>query len=339
MDYARFNYVAQPEDGVTSFYPAIGEYDLWSIKWGYSVIPAVDTEAERPILNEWVKERADDPVYFYGRQTIPRIDPRSQSEDLGDDAALASTYGIANLKRIVPQLRAWTDRTGEDYSELEELYGQVVAQWGRYMAHVARNIGGVYENHKTYDQEGVVYDIVPEEIQKESMSWLNENGFNVPAWLLNSEVLDRIQHAGALDRIRRTQTSTLDLILEPSRIARLIEADARFGAEAYGPQEMLQELRRGLWIELRTQESIHAVRRNLQNGYIDRMEYLMSDEASGSATPIHVTQSDIRALVRGELRSLDTTIERALRRMQDRMTVLHLNEVRARIKTILDDDE
>ncbi|NND72233.1 MAG: zinc-dependent metalloprotease, partial [Rhodothermales bacterium] len=282
MDYARFNYVAQPEDGVTSFYPAIGEYDLWSIKWGYSTISsAADADSERQILNDWVKERAGNPEYFYGRQSGARIDPRSQSEDLGNDAVLASTYGLANLKRIIPELRTWTDRPGEDYSELDELYGQVVTQWGRYLAHVGRNIGGVYENYKTYDQDGLVYDVVPEAIQKQSMQWLHENGFNVPYWLMEGDVLDRIQHAGALDRIRRTQVSTLDVILEPSRLARLIEADVRFGDEVYGAQEMLQELRRGIWMELRNEDSIHAVRRNLQNGYLDRMKYLMSEDASG----------------------------------------------------------
>ncbi|RMF53099.1 MAG: DUF5117 domain-containing protein, partial [Bacteroidetes bacterium] len=264
MDYARFNYIAQPGDGVTNFMPRIGEYDKWAIEWGYRPIPEARTpDEERPILNRWVVERADDPRYFYGRQSGARIDPRAQNEDLGDDAVKASTYGLANLKRIVPNLIAWTEENGKNYDDLEELYEQVVAQWNRYAGHVARNIGGVYETYKTYDQEGVVYEPVPEARQREAMAFLNREVFATPTWMLDADVLRRIEHAGAIERVRRLQVGVVELVLDPQRLARMIEAEALMGDATYTPLEMLDDLRAGLWRELARGEAIDPYRRNL----------------------------------------------------------------------------
>ena len=185
MDYARFNYIAQPGDGVEDFHPAVGEYDKWAVKWGYTWFPEDMSEEEKVAkLNEWTRERADDPVYFYGRQTGNKIDPRSQNEDLGNDAMKASELGIANLKRITSNLVEWTERDGANFAELEELYNNVVAQWNRYMGHVTKNVGGVYENHKTYNQDGPVYTFVPQETQQRAMDFLVDYGFMTPDWLL-----------------------------------------------------------------------------------------------------------------------------------------------------------
>ncbi|MCH7684912.1 MAG: zinc-dependent metalloprotease, partial [Gemmatimonadetes bacterium] len=142
MDYARFNYVAQPEDEGVCFMPGIGPYDLNTIRWGYRPIPgARSVDAEKATLNEWIKEKADDPIYRYG--TSRQYDPSSPSEALSDDPVRASEYGIANLKRIIPNLMEWTYQEGEDYSQLQELYNQVLGQWNRYMGHVVAVIGGV----------------------------------------------------------------------------------------------------------------------------------------------------------------------------------------------------
>ena len=349
MDYARFNYIAQPEDGVTNFLPAIGEYDKWSVRWGYRPIPDAATEDEiRSVLNGWVTERAGDPRYFYGRQTGNPLDPRSQREDLGDNAAEASRLGVANLKRIVPNLVEWTGEAGEDYAHLEELYGEIVVQWRRYLGHAAREIGGVYETPKTYDQEGPVYEMVPRDAQSGAMAFLHEFGFETPRWLLDEEVLRRIEHAGAVERIRSVQASRLDLLLDPQRLARLIEAEARLGSEAYAPLDMLEDLRKGLWRELAANEAIDPWRRNLQRAYLEDMERLMHEEITAppvaarrylAYTPIDVSQSDIRAYVRGELEALRTDAQRTARRVQDRPTALHLQDVLARIEHILDPRE
>ena len=348
MDYARFNYIAQPGDGVTNLMPDIGIYDKWSVKWGYSaLLDAESADEERKTLNQWVIERADDPIYFYGRQG-PRVDPRSQNEDLGDDAVKASDYGIANLKVILGELIDWTAEDAKDYGDLNELYGQIAIQWNRYIGHVAANIGGHYETFKTYDQEGVVYTPVPAEIQRNSMEWLSREAFASPDWILDHDILRRVEGVGAMDRIRRYQVGAVNTILNPIRIGRLMEAEALSnGMEVYTFSELLDDLRDGIWSELPRASMIGPFRRNLQRGHIERLEYLMTEEAptvssffiSYGMAPIDVSQSDIRAQVRGELNSLKTAVDRAARRTRDRMTRLHLEDVSVRIEDILDGDD
>ena len=348
MDYARFNYVAQPGDGVTNYMPDVGVYDKWSVKWGYSVLSDVESaDDEREILNEWVVERAGDPMYFYGRQG-PRVDPRSQNEDLGDDAVKASNYGIANLKIILNELINWTAEDAKDYGDLNELYGQVMSQWNRYVGHVAANVGGHYENYKTYDQDGVVYTRVPAERQSESMAWLSDEVFATPSWLLHTDVLRRIEGVGAMDRVRRYQVAAVNTLLDPIRIGRLLESDALANGETvYTFAALLEDLRSGIWSELSNSSAIGPFRRNLQRGHLERLEYLMTQEpptvpsffASFGMAPIDVSQSDIRAYVRGELQTLRTSASRASRRTRDNMTRLHLQDIVARIDDILDSDD
>src|SRR5690606_30618758 len=189
MDYARFNYVAQPGDEGVALMPDIGVYDKYAISWGYRPILDKTAEEEKPILNSWILEHSGDPMYRFGHQQGGDIhDPSSQTEDLGDDAIKASLYGIENLKRIVPRLEEWTTQPGENYDDLETLYGQVIAQFQRYMGHVANNIGGVYENFKTPEQQGPVYTHVDREHQKNCMAFLQEQLFETPTWLIDREL-------------------------------------------------------------------------------------------------------------------------------------------------------
>lgn len=158
MDYARFNYLAQPEDGITNFLPKIGEYDLWVTQYGYKPIANVaDPDDEEDTLNEWIKEKGDDPIYRYGRQRRPVVDPTSQTEDIGHDSMIASELGIRNLKRILDKGMEWATEDGENYDDLRELYLNVVGQLNKYTGHVVSNVGGVYEYYKTADQDGAVY--------------------------------------------------------------------------------------------------------------------------------------------------------------------------------------
>lgn len=347
MDYARFNYVAQPGDGVTNLMPDIGIYDKWSIKWGYSVLPdATSPDDERAMLNAWVVERAGDPLYFFGRPG-PRIDPRAQNEDLGDDAVAASSYGVANLKIILNNLVEWTAEDAKDYGDLSELYGQVTTQWNRYIGHVARNVGGYYETFKTYDQDGPVYVPVSADRQRAAMGWLNEQVFATPDWMLNDDVLRRIEGVGVMDRVRRYQVGAVNTLLDPQRLSRMIEAEVMLEADAYTCSDLLADLRSGIWGELQRAQAIGPFRRNLQRGYLERLEWLMTEEppptpsflASFGLVNIDVSQSDIRAYVRGELQTLMRSTARAAQRTSDRLTRLHLEDVQARIKEILDEDD
>lgn len=346
MDYARFNYVAQPDDGVTEFHPAIGEYDKWAIKWGYTWFPdSMSKKEKKAKLNEWTRERAGDPVYFYGRQTFNKIDPRSQNEDLGNNAMKASELGIANLKRITTNLVKWTERDGANFDELEEIYGSVVSQWSRYMGHVTKNIGGVYENYKTYNQEGPVYSFVPEEHQQKAMDFLIDYAFQTPEWMLNKDVLSRVNQSTVVNDMREAQADVLEQVTDPQRIARLIESHARSSEDTYDAFEMMDDLRNGIWSELNDNSAIGVYRRNLQRAYLERMGYLMTEELPSvpSAfksfigwTDVDVSQSDIRPIVRDQLEILLDDIRDTQNRINDRATRAHLADAAVRVEDLLD---
>ena len=336
MDYARFNYVAQPGDGDVALMPNIGIYDKHAIRWGYRPILDKSAEEEKPILNEWILAHADDPMYRFGHQQVGDIhDPSSQTEDLGDDAVKASTYGIANLKRIMPKLMEWTTEDGEDYDDLETMYGQVLSQFNRYMGHVANNVGGVYEYYKTADQEGAVYTHVPKAHQKKCLQFLNNELFATPDWMLDETIFSRIEYSGSVERVRALQVRALNTVLGLGKMARAIENEALNGNDAYKINEIMTDLRRGIWSETRTGRSIDTYRRNLQKAHIDRLGYLMTAENQSRPrfrssyfkfTPVNTSQSDIRSVARAELNNLKRDIRGGLARISDTMSRYHLQD-------------
>jgi hypothetical protein len=344
MDYARFNYVAQPEDKGVTLFPDIGPYDKWSVQWGYTYFPEATTpDEERSKLNAWVLERAGNPLYRYGRQTGNPIDPRSQTEDLGDNAMKASTYGIMNLKRVMEQLVSWTAEDGKNYEDLDELYKQVIGQWNRYMGHVSSNIGGVYENYKTYDQEGTVYEPVPVATQKEAVKFLNEQAFKTPEWMLNTDLLRRIEGTGSVERIKSLQEGILARVLDPGRLGRLIEA-RELDRNNYGMTNLFDDLRPGIWTELSSGRSSDVYRRNLQRVYVAQLSKLMQEnqpsmparaQAFMGFTQIDVEKSDIRPVVRAELQRLQRDLRAAQGRTSDTLTRYHYQDLVQRIEDIL----
>ena len=339
MDYARFNYVAQPGDEGVALMPEIGVYDKYAIEWGYRPIPGKSAKEEKEILDDWIMAHAGDPMYRFGRQQWSVIDPSSQTEDLGDDAVKASDYGIENLKRIVPNLIKWTYEKGENYDKLDQMYGQVLSQFNRYMGHVSNNIGGVYENYKTYDQEGAVYTHVPKDHQEKAMDFLQRQLFATPEWMLDTEIVSKIEHDGSVERIRALQTRTLNNLLDFGRMARMIENEALYGNEAYTLDDMMGDLRNGIFSELRRGQTIDTYRRNLQRAYVERMGYLMNEEQEQgrrSASQIDVSQSDVRAIARAELTTLRSQVSGAINRTADTMSKYHLRDLRDRIDQILD---
>lgn len=346
MDYARFNYVAQPGDEGVALMPEIGIYDKYSISWGYRpILEAKTAEDEKPILDSWILKHAGDPMYRFGRQQSGGvIDPSSQTEDLGDDAVKASNYGIANLKRIIPNLIEWTAEDGKTYDDLETMYGQVLGQFGRYMGHVSSNIGGVYEYYKTYDQEGAVYTHVDKKRQKESLDFLQKELFSTPSWMLDDNIFNKFESAGHVERVRGLQTRTLNDILDFGRMARMLENETLNGRDAYPLLTMMQDLRKGLFSELNAGRSIDIYRRNLQRAYIERLEFIMKNEQGDvpaqfrrfiSRTNVNVSQSDIRAVVRAELKALQSTVRSAVGSTGDTMSRIHLQDALERIDAIL----
>jgi hypothetical protein len=346
MDYARFNYVAQPGDGDVALMPNIGIYDKYAISWGYRPIPEASAEGEKPILDKWILEHAGDPLYRFGHQQAGDVvDPSSQTEDLGDNAILASDYGIKNLKRIVPNLIEWTKEDGKNYDDLETMYGQVLSQFNRYMGHVSNNIGGVYENYKTYDQEGAVYTHVPKEHQKNCVAFLHDQLFETPEWLINPDLFAKIEYSGSVERVRALQARTLNNILSLGKMARLVEYEAMYGKDAYSLVDLMTDLRKGIWSELRTGATIDTYRRNLQKAYVDRLEYIMNAEdqrklpESGGyrkSTAVNTSQSDLRSIARAELNTIRSAALNAAGRTSDRMSKYHLQDIAKRIELILE---
>ena len=345
MDYARFNYIAQPEDVGVALMPNIGVYDKYAISWGYKPILDKTAEAEKQTLNEWILKHAGDPMYRFGHQQAGDVvDPSSQTEDLGDDAILASTYGIKNLKRIVPNLIKWTTVAGEDYSNLNDLYGQVLSQFNRYMGHVANNIGGVYENYKTADQDGAVYKHVDKSHQKNALNFINEQLFLTPEWLLEQSILERIEYSGSVERIRKLQERSLKTILSLGKMARMIENETMNTYQAYSLRAMARDLRTGIWNELYTGRKIDTYRRNLQRAHIDRLAYLMTAENQSKrrgsdyvkSTAVNTSQSDIRAIVRSELKILKNLINSSLSKTSNSMNKIHLRDAIERINMVLE---
>lgn len=342
MDYTRQNYIAQPGDGVTRFVRKIGPYDDYVINWGYRWYPDVtspDDEKER--LDALVLAKEGDRRYRFLSST--GYTPEAQTEDMGDDPVLASTYAVANLKRVVPNLVEWTSTDGQSYDDLQEIYGELLGQWSRYMNHAVTVMGGLYVTPKTTDQAGMIYDVVPRDRQERALTFVAENVFQTPTWLLDSSILRRIEPAGAVDRMRARQVSILNNVLHPARLARMIEAETIDDA-GYPAIEFLDDVRAYVFSELNgNRPVIDTYRRALQRAYVERMEYLMTEEPSLPGfffgTDVDISQSDIRPMVRGQLTDLADHMARVRSMVRDRQTQVHLADLAVRVSDILDGDD
>ncbi|MDH3732490.1 MAG: zinc-dependent metalloprotease [Gemmatimonadota bacterium] len=347
MDYARQNYIAQPGDGIrgAAYIRQIGPYDHYSINWGYRLLPEAATpEDERPILDAWIREKADDPIYRYAPQRGGLlVDPRQQTEDMGDDPVAASGYGIANLRAVMPDLIEWTATDGEDYGDLAELYGELVGQWNRYVRHVLTVVGGMYEVLKASDQDGPVYEPVPSADQRAAVAFLVDEVFEGAGWLDDTDILRRIEHAGGVDRVRVLQSGLLRGLLDPGRMQRMAEMELHEGPGAYTQADFLEDVKAGIWSELRQASPIDPYRRALQRAHVERLEWLLTEEPTALPnspflwrTTVDVSQSDIRPLVRAQLGDLRDETARWGRLTNDRMTRIHLEDIVVRIDEILD---
>jgi hypothetical protein len=347
MDYARFNYVAQPEDGVKHLFPRIGDYDKWAIKWGYSYFDDAKTEkAEKAILNEMTKEAYKNRRLWFGTEMSP-YDPRYQTEDIGDNAMKASAYGIKNLQRILPKLTEWSSEKGESYAELDELYSALTGQFRRYLGHVTKNVGGVYDTPKTYDMGGNQFEVVPRSIQKEAVSFLNTQLFTTPKWLMNQSVLAKINPDNGVEAIKAMQESTLSNLLAGDRMVRLFEGSS-INKNNYTVDELMTDVRNGIFTELKLNKPIDIYRRNLQKVFIDKVTGLLNPgNASVRSVPVGVTygfnsrtvnlnQTDLPSIARGQLVSLKSNIKAAAAKSTDRLSKLHLLDLVSRIDKALD---
>jgi hypothetical protein len=333
MDYSRFNYVAQPEDKIAEddLIPKIGPYDKWATMWGYKPIPGARTpEEEKPTLDAWAREQDTKPYLRFSTAGQNGTDPGDETEAVGDgDATAATALGIKNLSRVSEILiKATSYKPGAPWDELEEVYGRMVSQWTTEMGHVVRVIGGVDSQQKHIGQEGVRFVTVPKNKQAEALQFLLNNAFVVPTFMIQPEILRRIQPTGVIDRVRTMQSGLMGQLLQAGRLDRMSEQAALDGPAAYSPLQFLTDLRAGVWSELsKPAPVINVYRRNLQRSYLDNMDARL-DAAGGS--------NEVRSLVRGEVRALNAQLQATLPTVTDELTRRHILDCQDEIKTMLD---
>jgi hypothetical protein len=343
MDYSRFNYVAQPEDSIPVhlLVPGIGPYDRFVIRWGYRPIPGARTPAEElPTLDGWAREQDEFP---WLRFTTPGAtgDPEALTEAVGNaDAVQATTLAMRNLDRVVASLLPVAEVPGQNYDELNRLYGQAVGQWGRYMGHVASIIGGAYSQETA--GRGPRFAPLERDRQKEAMAYLAATAFQVPTMFLNEDILRRIENQGVVERFRTAQTGVLSGLFAQARLNRLIEFEALATdpRSVYTLADMMEDLRSGVWGELsQRQVRVNPYRRNLQRAHLQAAHGRLNPTETELTRPNNpVPQpwaSDVRAVLRAELEDIGSLVDRAIGRAADVQTRVHLRDVRTEINRIL----
>ena len=349
MDYARFNYVAQPEDNISQsgLFPRIGDYDKWAIKWGYTYTGKGDEE-DKKINNKWIVDALskNDRLWFGGEGY--NADPRAQTEDLSDNAVVASEYGIKNLKRIIVKLPEWTNEEADRYQNLNDIYSQLVGQFSRYMGHVIKNIGGVNETFKSVEEKGDVYTPTPVAMQKSAMNFLQTQLFATPKWILDNNILNKISNPVANERLQTIQTSILKSLLDKGRLYRLTTSATRFSSATYSLHEMMEDARKGLFAELSSHQASDVYRRNLQKTYVSTLGDLINPSTSpassaAAASPrmsmgpaIDVENTDVVSEARAQLKKLAASIQANKASISDPNSVNHYDDLQDRIKSILD---
>jgi hypothetical protein len=271
MDYARFNYVAQPEDSVgqKNLFPRINDYDEWAIEWGYKYIGEKDVVKDKKINNQWIinKTTNNRRLWFGGEGR--NFDARAQSEDLGDDAMKAGMYGLKNLKRTMQHLPEWTKEEGDDYSNLSRMYNQVLNQYYAYMGHVAANVGSIEETLKSVEQPGDVYKPTSKAKQHEAIGFLNKELFETPTWLIENDFYKKIFDPAKWDGIHTVQVRVIWALLNTTNFSRLRNTNLLYGNETYSITDLLNDLQDGIFRELKTGGTIKDLYRcNLQDEYI-----------------------------------------------------------------------
>ena len=330
MDYARFNYVAQPQDSVgeRGLISRIGIYDHWAIEWGYRIFPeAKNADAEIPVMNNWVVEKLQNEKLRYGSE-FTSDDPRTQTEDIGDNAMKAGEYGIRNLQRVVPNLIKWTHQGHENYRSLGQMYNAVINQFDYYLGHALAYVGGMYETIKSSDQPGPVYDVVPIELQWESMDFLNRHIFTTPTWLLDTAILTRIGKSPT-QIISRSQNMILSSLLNNNNLAKMADAQVVYGKRAYPLINFIDDLDNAMWNELKTYDTISSYRRNLQQVYVDKLLDLISPSR------IDKVSRDIPPIIINKLGEIQARIKKALPKTKGAMTVYHLKFIENKINVAL----
>ncbi len=328
MDYARFNYVAQPEDniGKDGLYPRINDYDKWAIEYGYKATPYKTPKEDHLYWNKVIIDRlAANPRLWFGGEGGDS-DPRAQREDLGDNSMKASTYGIQNLKRIIGQLPEWNAEEGDQYRNLSRMYTQLTGQYNRYLGHVSANIGGRFVTYKSIEQTGpAIYTAVPKAQQKEALDWLNENLFKKPTWLVEVPyIFDLTDRPDSYLYTLVDNVVSAGNLLNLQKLSRL-EQFAQYDASNYKPEEYLSDLTGMIFEELYKGRATDSYRRYLQRRFVSAA--LDAIGGRGAET------TDGRALILGTLTDIQKKAVKA--KSSDTATQAHWRSIAATIEKAL----
>jgi len=351
MDYSRFNYVAQPEDGIdlADLIPRQGPYDIWMTHWGYAPIPGANTaDAERTTLDQWAREQDKTPYLRFSTTDDFGADPGNNTEAVGDaDAVKSTALGIKNIKRLMPMVAPAVTQPLEDNDDLKELYGRLIGQWSTELRQVVAVVGAAETQEKYGSQPGVRFTPVSAARQREAVKFLNDNAFKTPTFFLDEAILRRMEPEGEVARIDQAQRGLITGLLNDDRMARLIEfeAMAKPGEATYALAEMLGDLRGGIFSELSSGSvNIDVYRRSLQRSYVEAVKAKLSATAAPrvafgqtgqvSQLPPRPT-SDARGLFRAELRTLDAQVKAATGKAANAITRAHLQDLHTEIDDIL----
>ncbi len=374
MDYSRFNYVAQPEDKipVDLLVPRIGPYDIWATHWGYAPVSAPmqvaqqsstrtgaelmrAAEAEKTTLDSWAREQDAKPWLRFSTSGAFGSDPGDETEAVGDiDPVKATELGFKNLKRNMQWIQSATVKPTEDYDVMGELYNRQIGQFRTELGHVANLVGGMNSQEKYGDQPGPRFTPVPKTRQEQAMKFIADNGFQTPTWLIDSDILRKLEPNGEVTRIVAAQSAIISNLLNDGKMTRLIENEAltKNSSDVYTLAEMLGDLRHGVFTEIYGSgvPKIDVYRRGLQRAYLTDVGNKINPPPAGAAgaggrggggggrggaAAPPANTGEIKMMLRGELKELDAQAAAAIKRTTDRTTKLHLENVRHEISDIL----
>ncbi len=353
MAYGRYNYVAQPEDKVKRLIPVVGPYDRFAIEWGYKPIrEARSPEAERPELDRLAARQLDEPWLRFGGEDGPAsVDPTVKTENIGDDALVATALGLKNLDRVLNMLVPATTTLGEDFSLLQEAYKAVLSHRANWFRSVELLVGGVMENRTLGGRGSESFTRVSREKQQDAVKFLLEHAFTTPKKLLQPELVNRFKYFGVADDVMNQQKSLLTNLLSGRRFKLLMDQEVINPDIAYTAMQFLSDVQDGVWSEARmSAPSIDVVRRALQRGYLEHIKSELSPKEAATGPPIprrgepddelgvftaSSKSTDFRAVARAALRDLAERLDLAIPRTLDAMSRVHLQDCRREIELIL----
>jgi len=347
MSYGRFNYVAQPEDGVKCLIPVVAPYDYFAIDWGYRPISGAKTVYdELPTLDEWAARQLKEPWLRFGGEDGPAgVDPTVLTENIGSDAVEATAMGLKNLDHALDYLVEATTNKGEDFALLEEAYQAIVTHERSWFAAVAKLVGGVRENRTLAGRGGEAFVRVPKEKQKEAVRFLIDRALVTPKRLLNPTIVRQFRYTGVASDVLTMQKGVLRNLLNNSRLNRLFDSEVLAPDDAYTVVELVNDVQDGIWSELKGgQPRIEPLRRELQRAYLDILKNEF--EPASASSPVSRPSgragnssgervSELRAAARAALRDLAKRINTALPNVKDSATRVHLEDSLSEIETAL----